>query len=109
LIIYFIIKFNYFIKKNEYNIYKDIVFKYNMTEIEYINYIDYKKIEIDNLPSNVKISTMSASCKLNTEINIVNIEKYLDLNINDVVRIYKKRHEIIKSLIPLEKKIKEIL
>jgi TATA-box binding protein (TBP) (component of TFIID and TFIIIB) len=77
-----------------------------MTELEYINYIDYKKIEINNLPSNIKISTMSASCKLNTEINIVNIEKYLDLNINDVVRIYKKRHEIIKSLIPIEKKNK---
>jgi len=77
-----------------------------MSYINYIDYIDYKKIEINNLPSNIKISTMSASCKLNTEINIVNIEKYLDLNMNDIVRIYKKRDEIIKSLIPLEKKNK---
>ena len=38
---------------------------------DYIDYINVKDIEIDKLPNGVSISTMSASSKIDTEINIL--------------------------------------
>ena len=51
----------------------------------YIDYINVPKIEIKNLPSSINVSTMSASCKLDTIIDINNIENYLILNTNDII------------------------
>jgi len=79
----------------------------NWDLIEYIDYINIKKYEIDNLPCGISISTMCASCKLNTNINIINIEKYFQLNLNDILTI-KNNDEKIKTLLPIKSKKKRI-
>ena len=73
--------------------------------IEFKDFINVKDNEIDNLPNGVSISTMCASCKLGTIINIVNIEKYLELNTDDVLCV-KMNKERIRTLIPDKKKNK---
>lgn len=72
---------------------------------EIIDYLNVKDIEIDNLPNGVSISTMSSSCKLDTEINIFNIEKFLQLNTDNVLTV-KMNDEKIRTLIPIKKKNK---
>jgi len=69
---------------------------------EFKEFLDTKK-EINNLPNGISISTMCATCKLNTELNIDNIEQYLQLNINDVITV-KRSTTSIRSL--LTQKIK---
>jgi len=72
-----------------------------------IDFLNVKDIEINNLPNGVSISTMSASCKLDTEINILNIEKFLQLNSDNVLTV-KMNDEKIRTLIPVKKKNKRI-
>jgi hypothetical protein len=48
--------------------------KVDWTKYEYVNIINHIKDEIKDLPNGVTISTMCSSCKLNTTVNIVNIE-----------------------------------
>lgn len=79
--------------------------KKNWDEFKYNDFINFKENEIDNLPNGVSISTMCASCKLGTEINILNIEKYLPLNPNDILCV-KMNDEKIRTLIPEKKKNK---
>lgn len=79
--------------------------KINWDSIEITDYINVKDNEIDNLPNGVTISTMCSSCNLNTVINIVNIEKYLELDMNDVLCV-KRNIEKIRTLIPDKKKNK---
>jgi len=79
----------------------------NWDLIEYIDYINVNKYEINNLPTGISISTMCASCKLNTNINIINIEKYFQLNLNDILTI-KNNDEKIKTLLPIKNKKKRI-
>lgn len=79
----------------------------NWDLIDYIDYINVNKYEINNLPSGISISTMCASCKLNTNINIINIEKYFQLNFNDILTI-KNNDEKIKTLLPIKNKKKRI-
>jgi len=79
--------------------------KINWSTIEFKDFINDKDNEIDNLPNGVSISTMCASCKLGTIINIVNIEKYLELNIDDVLCV-KMNKDRIRTLIPDKKKNK---
>ena len=52
--------------------------KANWSIFEFKDFINIKDNEIDTLPIGVSISTMCASCKLGTILNIVNIEKYLE-------------------------------
>lgn len=73
--------------------------KININAIEYEDLINIKDNEIDYLPNGVSISTMCASCKLGTIINILTIEKYLELNINDILCV-KKNKDRIRTLIP---------
>ena len=79
--------------------------KIDWDNIQKLDYINVKENEIDNLPNGVSISTMCSSCNLNTIINIVNIEKYLELDINDVLCV-KRNIEKIRTLIPDKKKNK---
>lgn len=69
---------------------------------EFKEYLDTKK-EINNLPNGISISTMCATCKLNTELNIDNIEHYLQLNSDDIITV-KRSTTSIRSL--LTQKIK---
>jgi TATA-box binding protein (TBP) (component of TFIID and TFIIIB) len=77
--------------------------KIDWTSCDYIDYLDHKNIEISDLPDGVKISTMCASCKLGTEINILNIERYMQLSTDDVLCV-KMNKERMRTLIPKEKK-----
>ena len=79
--------------------------KIKWDNIEFKDFINVKENEIDNLPNGVSISTMCASCKLGTEINILNIEKYLPLDQDDILCV-KMNDEKIRTLIPEKKKNK---
>jgi TATA-box binding protein (TBP) (component of TFIID and TFIIIB) len=70
-----------------------------------IDYINVSDIEIKNLPSGINVSTMSASCKLNTNIDITNIENYLLLNTNDIMTV-KMSNDKIRTLETIKSKTK---
>jgi len=74
---------------------------------EFTDYINVNKKEIKNLPNGISISTMCASCKLNTRLNIPNIEKYLLLNPDDILTV-KKSKEVMRTLIAVKNKPKRI-
>ena len=76
----------------------------------FIDYINWKEKEVNNLPPGVLISTMCASAKrvtevdgLCTNVNNENIFKYLQLNSDDILTI-KKDKEKKRSIIPEKKK-----
>jgi TATA-box binding protein (TBP) (component of TFIID and TFIIIB) len=79
--------------------------KINWSNLEFKDLINIKDNEIDILPNGVSISTMCASCKLGTEINILNIEKYLPLDQDDILCV-KMNDEKNRTLIPEKKKNK---
>jgi len=78
----------------------------NWNKYEYVDYLDVKNIEINKLPTNISIATMCASCKLNTKLNIQNIEKYLQLNMDDILTV-KINKERMRTLIDTKKKKRE--
>lgn len=57
------------------------------------------QIEIEYKPEDVIISTMTITCKVNSEFNVSNIGKYVDLNRNGVVEAIYGR-DILRSIIP---------
>ena len=73
--------------------------------LTFIDYINVDSIEIKNLPLGISVSTMCVSGKLNTKLNIPNIEKYLQLNSNDVLTV-KMNQERIRTLISIKNKPK---
>lgn len=74
---------------------------------EFKDYLNVTTKEINGLPNGVSVSTMCASCKLNTRLNIPNIEQYLQLNADDVLTV-KMNKERIRSLINIKNKPKRI-
>ena len=72
---------------------------------KFIDYLDVIKKEINNLPDGISVSTMCASCKINTRLDIPNIEKYLQLNPDDILTV-KKDKEKMRTLIPIKNKPK---
>jgi TATA-box binding protein (TBP) (component of TFIID and TFIIIB) len=76
---------------------------------KYVDYLNVKNKEIEKLPSGLSISTMCATSKLNTKINIVNIEKYLQLNSNDILAIEKDSTKALITKNKYKKKKKEDL
>lgn len=74
---------------------------------EFTDYLNVDKKEIKNLPNGISISTMCASCKLNTRLNIPNIEKYLLLNPDDILTV-KKSKETMRTLIAIKNKPKRM-
>lgn len=80
------------------------------SEIEYKNYLDIDKYEVKDLPLGIKISTICASCRLNTKIYTENIEKYLQLNADDVLSVYlnKDNKEKYRTLIISKVKPKRV-
>ncbi len=74
---------------------------------EFTDYLNVDTKEIKDLPDGVSISTMCASCKLNTRLNIPNIEKYLQLNSDDVLSV-KINEERTRSLIAIKNKPKRL-
>ena len=76
---------------------------------KYIDYLNVKNKEIIKLPHGLSISTMCATSKLNTKINIANIEKYLQLNSNDILAIEKDNTKALITKNKYKKKKKEDL
>ena len=74
---------------------------------EFTDYLNVDKKEIKNLPNGISISTMCASCKLNTRLNIPNIEKYLLLNSDDILTV-KMNKERMRTLIAIKNKPKRM-
>lgn len=74
---------------------------------EFTDYLNVDTNEIKNLPEGVSISTMCVSCKLNTKLNIPNIENYLQLNPDDILTV-KMNKDRIRSLITIKNKPKRI-
>jgi len=73
--------------------------------ISFTDYINVDISEINNLPAGMGVSTMCASCKLNTLVNIVNIEKYFQLNSDDILTV-KMNKERLRTIILTKKKPK---
>lgn len=61
-------------------------------------------ITLDGLPQNVTISTMSATCKLGTCVNLSIIHKYITLSEDDIISM--KYKDSYQSLVVSEKKSK---
>lgn len=74
------------------------------TSYDYIDYINVDAHELVNLPSDINISTMCATCKLGTCIIIENVTNHLQLNENDILSI--KINNNVKSLIKTKTKNK---
>ena len=72
---------------------------------EFVDYLNVDTNEIKDLPSGISVSTMCSSCKLNTRLNIPNIEKYLQLNSEDILTVENNK-EKSRSLIVNKKKPK---
>lgn len=74
---------------------------------EFTDYLNVGDTEINNLPAGISVSTMCASCKLNTRLNIPNIEKYLQLNSDDILTV-KMNKERMRTLIAIKNKPKRV-
>lgn len=74
---------------------------------EFTDYLNVDTKEIKGLPEGLSISTMCASCKLNTRLIIPNIEKYLLLNSDDILTV-KMNKERIRSIITIKNKPKRM-
>ena len=79
---------------NKKNIWEDYEFK---------DFLGVKENEISNLPDGVSISTMCGKCKLNTNLNLQDIIKFLQLNYNDILTV-KVNKDSIRTLIPVKEK-----
>jgi hypothetical protein len=79
--------------------------KINWKDFKYTDIIDHEKNEIKDLPDGLTISTMCASAKLNSLLNIVNIEKYLQLDQDDIICV-KLNNDNKRTLI--QTKLKKI-
>ena len=74
---------------------------------EFVDFLNIKTREINNLPNGISVSTMCASCKLNTRLNIPNIETYLQLHPDDILTV-KKNKERIRTLVTIKNKSKRV-
>lgn len=72
---------------------------------QFINYLKADQKEVSGLPDGISVSTIGASCKLNTRLNIPNIEKYLQLNSDDIVTV-KQNDGLIRTLVSPQSKVK---
>lgn len=52
-----------------------------------VDYVDIANNEITDIPSVISISTMCASCKLTSAIDINYIKEHMKLDINDIIKI----------------------
>ena len=77
--------------------------KFSWKEHPILDLIDFKSHEVDSLPNGVSISTMCCSAKIGSEIDVENIQNYLQLNKNDVLSV-KVNENKIRTL--LEQKVK---
>lgn len=70
---------------------------------QFIDYLDVKNTTIKKMPLGVSISTMCAKSSLGTKLNLTNIQKYMPLNINDILTV-KINSSYVRTLIKEKKK-----
>merc|ERR1711916_199668 len=80
--------------------------KFSWNDYQFLDLINFKEHEVDNLPKGVSISTMCCSAKIGSEINIENIQNYLQLNKNDILTV-KLNDSNIRTLLEQKKKKKK--
>lgn len=74
-------------------------------EIEILDYIDIESFDMDTIPANISISTMSLTCYLGTLFKMDNIYNYMILDLSNVVDIKSsKGRRYIKGYTPKSKK-----
>ena len=70
-----------------------------------------KELGLDNdfydLPYDLRIATITLTCKLNTLINVRTIGYYMELNKNDIVSVKYGIESVTRSLIKLKKNYKK--
>ena len=65
-------------------------------------------MNLDNLPADLHISTITVTCKFDTCFNVQNIGKYIDLTTDGIVSAkYGSGENYLRSLIPIKKKKKK--
>jgi len=69
------------------------------------DFLNVEKNEIKNLPDGISVSTMCASCKFDTKLDITNIKRYLQLNSEDILTV-KQNKEDMRTLIVTKAKPK---
>lgn len=68
----------------------------------YDDILGYKLFDIENKPDDIKISTMTITCRINTIFNVLDITDYINLNMNSIISI--KCGTKIRSLIYKKKR-----
>lgn len=63
------------------------------------------EFDLKNLPQELKISTMTINCNINSKIDIQNVNKYIDLSFGKIV--CSKTDDLVRTLIKLKKKKKK--
>ena len=63
------------------------------------------EFNLSNLPDELRISTMTINCNLNTLINVPNVSKYIDLSFGNIVCVQDEN--TVRTLIKLKKKNKK--
>lgn len=71
----------------------------NTNNAEYVNYIDVKSYQMNSLPQNVSISTMSLSCHSGTYFKQYNIYNYMELESDNIVIIKPGSNKKIRSIL----------
>lgn len=74
---------------------------------EYVDYIDYRSVEVDDLPMGMNVATISCTVNLNIEINKDYIMENMLLNDHDVLSI-KLYNNLRTKLVPKKKKEKVV-
>ena len=74
---------------------------YNWDKYKFKNVFDVDKFKISGLADGIKISTISASCHLNTPLNLKLIHDHLNLHYSDIL-VIKKNNQDYRSLITLK-------
>lgn len=74
---------------NDTDSYEQYDFEYDISDINenFVEYIDINSYNMNLIPQNVSISTMSLTCSLGTPFNVANIYKYMILEKDNVIAI----------------------
>jgi len=79
--------------------------KFSWKDFQFLDLINHKVHEVDNLPSGVSVSTMCCSAKIGSEIKIDKIMNFLQLNSDDILTV-KMNDSKIRTLLTTKPKNK---
>ena len=73
-----------------------------------IDYINLKTYNMDDIPNNVTISTITVNCNLNTLMYLENISNYLPIDLYDIIAIKSGKHNVLRCIDNQQDKFKSI-